>query len=291
MTLPEAEAILTGDDSARVSIRKATFVRAVDGFAQVLMGESQFVCDFGSGYIPTVGETVRVWTVGDQHMLFPAGPRPAVGTVVTVSGDYVTISTTTGQVIAAYAGSAPSSGDRVGIIWSEDGPWCSAALSNTPDAPDPIPDPGKGVLRSAAFRAIDAGSTDRSQARWWTGQPWASQSTFGAWFYGSQIKDTIPAGSTLESMEFYAPRVQESGDAPNFTLHTSGWKQGVPAMSGRLAWNPQPGWNFVPNANWFTALIGGGAWWGIGLDQGGYNKFASLAEDSMSGALRISWRS
>lgn len=291
MIPPEAEAILSGDSGPRLNVRKATFVGVVDRMAQVDMGDSRFVCDFGAGYIPVVGETVRVWSVGDQHLLFPAGPRPAVGTVLTVASGVATINTSTGQVIAAFAGTAPASGDRVGIVWSEDGPWCTQRLSNTPEAPEPIPDPGAGTIRSATFRAIDAGSTDRGSARWWTDQPWASESTFGAWFYGSQIKDTIPAGAQLLSMEMYISRTKLRSELANFTLHQSGWKQGVPVMSGRLAWDPGNGWNYVPNQSWFAALIGGGDWWGIGLDQGGWSRFSSLAEDSMSGALRISWRS
>lgn len=294
MTIPpEAEAILQGDEQPRVAVRKATFVGVVDKFARVDMGDSRFICDFGPGYIPVVGETVRIWSVGDQHLLFPAGPRPNVGTVMTVSTTAASVATSVGTFSMPFAGTAPKSGDRVGIVWSEDGPWCTSTLSSTPPPPEPPPDPGGGTtLRSATFRAIAAGSTDRGQARWWQAQPWASNTTFGAWFYGSQIKDTIPAGAVLESMEIYINRVQDSGAAPNFTLHQSGWMQGVPIMSGALPWDPPNGWNFVPNAAWFTELSGAGStWWGIGLNQGGFNKFASLAQDSMSGALRITWRS
>lgn len=61
-------------------------------------------------------------------------------------------------------------------------------------------------------------------------------------------------------------------------------------MSGPLAWDPANGWNTVPNNGWFAALIAGGAYYGIGLNQGGFNKFASLAEDGFSGALRIKWK-
>lgn len=292
MRPPEADAILNGDDQPRVSVRKATFVGVQSGFAQVDMGDSRFICDFGGGYIPVVGETVRVWSVGDDHLLFPVGPRPNVGTVTTVNSTIANVSTSVGTMSMPFAGTAPTSGDRVGVVWSEDGPWCTSKLSSTVAPPPPVPDPGAGgTLRSATFRAIDAGSTDRGSVRWWTGQPWASDSTYGAWFYGTQIKDTIPAGATLVSMEIYINRVQDSGSMPNFTLHTSPTKAGIPPMSGALAWDPPTGWNYVPNTGWFAALIAGGAYYGVGLNQGGLNKFASLAQDSMSGAIRVSWRS
>lgn len=292
MILPESEAILNGDDAPRVDVRKATFVGVVDKLAQVDMGDSRFVCDFGSGYIPVVGETVRIWSVGDQHMLFPAGPRPTVGTVLTVSGNIATINTSTGSITAAFAGAAPASGDRVGIVWSEDGPWCSQKLSSTPPPPGPIPDPGGGTARSATFRAIDAGSTDRGQARWWNDQPWASTSTYGAWFYGTQFPDTIPASASFVSLEFYVSWQQRQGGIPRFALHDFGFKNGLPNFGAYAEWDPPGGWQTPPNAaGWFNALKRGGGRLGVGLDQGGYNRFSSLAQDSMSGALRVSWRS
>lgn len=293
MTLPEAEAILTSGGGPRINVRKATFVGVVDGFAQVDMGDSRFVCDFGSGYIPVVGETVRVWTVGDQHMVFPAGPRPTVGTVLTVTGDTATVETTVGTVVTTYVGSAPTSGDRVGLVWSEDGPWCAGRLSSTPAPPEPIPDPDpEPVVRSATFRAIDAGSANTGSTNWWQSQPWASETTIGMWFYGTQIKDTIPASAQLVSMDFYASWQQRYGGAPRWGLHGFPSKGGAATVDGAAEWVPAQGWNPIPWAgDWFNALKAGSVYYGIGLNHGGWNKFSSLAQDSMSGALTIAWRS
>lgn len=291
--LPEAEVILAGDEKQqRVAVRPATFVGVVAGSAQVDMGGSRFVCDFGSGYVPVVGETVRVWTVGDQHLLFPAGPRPAVGTVLTASGTSATVSTSAGDFSMPFAGATPTSGDRVGVVWSEDGPWCTSKLSSTPPPPAPIPDPGSGgTVRSATFRVIDTGSTDRSQARWWQSQPWASNSTFGAWFYGTQIRDTIPASAQFQSLEFYVSWQQRQGDSPRFALHNQARKAGLPTFGSVTAWSPGSGWQTPPNAEaWFNALKDGGSMLGVGLNQGGFNKFSSRAQDAASGALRIFWR-
>lgn len=294
--ITEAEVILEQLDSkAKFASRKATFVGIDTGMALVDMGDSRFPCDFGSGYIPGVGETVRILSIGDQHLLFPAGPRPTVGTIQTVSSTLATVVTSAGTFTMPFAGTAPTSGDRVGIVWAEAEPWCTSKLSSSPTPPPPPPpDPGtvEPALRSAEFRAIDAGSTDRGAARWWQSQPWASNTTYGAWFYGGQIKDTIPAGAQLVSMEFYAAWQQRSGSAPNFGLHFSPFKAGLPSVVGTAPWSPAEGWNPLPYAvDWFPNLIAGGSHYGIGLNQGGFNKFSNLVQNAMSGALRITWRS
>lgn len=294
--ISEADVILAGlDGRTKVASRKATFVGIDTGMALVDMGDSRFACDFGNGYIPGPGETVRILSIGDQHLLFPAAARPTVGTVLTVSSASASVATSTGTFSMPFAGTAPTSGDRVGVVWAEGEPWCTSKLSSSPPAPlPPPPDPGtvEPSVRSAEFRAIDAGSTDRSQVRWWTGQPRAGNSTYGAWFYGSQIKDTIPAGAQFVSMEFYAAWWQRRYAAPNFGLHSDPFKAGVPAIVGTAPWAPNEGWNAMPyGADWFPNLIAGGPHYGVGLNQGGDNIFANLAQNAMSGALRITWRS
>lgn len=276
-----------------VAVRKAKFIEPVEGFAVVDMGDSRFTADFATGYVPVMGETVQILSVGGRHLMFPAGPKPAIGTVETVTADVrVTLATSAGNLSMPYAGDAPSPGDQVLILWTEDGPVClGARVSSTPPAPDPIPDPGGGAVRSAVFHAIDAGSTDRNRSRWWQAQPWASNTTYGAWFYGTQIRDTIPAGAELVSLEFFSAWASRSGAPPRFALHNLAGKTGVPVFGAYTAWTPGDGWHVPPMAAaWFAALKAGGPSLGVGLNQGGWNQFSSLAQNSMSGALRISWR-
>ena len=288
--IEEASQILQGLDARTpVAVRKARFVEPRDGFAVVDMGDSRFIADF-VGYVPVAGETVQIVSVGERHLLFPAGPKPGIGTVLTVTAGVVTAQTIAGVVAMPYMGTAPSSGDLIGIAWSE-GPRCLGKLSSTPAPPAPIPDPGGGAVRSATFLATDAGSTDRGAARWWQAQPWASNTTFGAWFYGTQIRDTIPAGASLVSLEFFASWASRSGGAPRFALHNQAVKSAVPAFGAYTEWAPGDGWQTPPMAAaWFAALKAGGASLGVGLNQGGWNQFSSLAQNSMTGAIRISWR-
>lgn len=292
--MTEADVILQGlGDRAVVAVNRGVFVgMSSDLLALVDIGESRFPCDFGSGYIPTVGEPVQVLRIGSTNLLFPIGARPGEGTVLTVTAPLVKVQTSIGDFSMPFVGAAPTSGDRVAVIWSE-GPKCLGKLSTTPTAPKPIPDPTPpATVQSATFNAINAGSTDRGSVRWWTDQPNAGNTSYGAWFYGTQIKDTIPAGAVFVSLEFFVHRTKDSGGAPRFTLHSDPFVSGIPAMSAYTDWDPAEGWQTPPDpAGWFAELKAGGSRYGVGLNQGGYNIFASLAQDRSSGALRISWRS
>lgn len=273
-----------------VTARIGTYVGIDEGQALIDMDDSRFPVAWWGGYVPAINEPVNLLSVDGRWFL--AGPtqgKPGTGVVMTVGSGLVTVTTDFGEFTMPSVGTAPTSGQTVGISWP--GPVCIGALSVQPVNPDAPPAPGGGgsTVRTATFRAIDAGSTDRGAVRWWTGMPYASDSTYGAWFYGTQIKDTIDAGSQILSAEIFINRVQDQGSDPNFTLHTSARKTGIPSMSSIVTWDPDNGWNDLP-PTWGAALIAGGAYYGIGLNQGGYNKFASLAQDGSSGAIRIKWR-
>ena len=291
--IEEAAQILHGLDARTpVTVRKATFVEPRAGFAVVDMGDSRFIADF-VGYVPVAGETVQIVSVGERHLLFPAGPKPGIGTVLTVTAGVITAQTIAGVVAMPYMGTAPSSGDLIGIAWSE-GPRCLGKLSSTPAPPAPIPDPGGGAVRSATFLATDTGSTDRHQARWWTDRPRAGNTTFGVWIHGEQFRGTIPAVSTLVSFEIFVSYQQRKGGAPRWALHNLAAKTGVPVFGAYTEWAPPAGWQTLPDpmaAAWFAALKAGGTALGFGLNQGGDNIFSSRTDNSLSGAARISWRS
>lgn len=286
--IDEVAAIFDGQDQP--AVRLARFAEmGSDGSAYVDMETSRFVAE-STGYVPQVGETVQILSVGRRHLMFPARALPGTGIVMTVTDGVANVQTVVGEFSMPYVGVAPTSGDLVGISWSEQ-PFVIGKLSQQPDAPEPIPDPGGSTVRSATFMVIDTGSTDRDKSRWWQAQPWASNTTYGAWFYGTQIRDTIPAGASLVSLEFYVSWAQRQGGDPRFALHNLASKSGVPVMQPYTQWSPGGGWQTPPMAAaWFAELKAGGSALGIGLNQGGYNKFSSRAQNSMTGALRISWK-
>ena len=286
-----------GERFSRWSGRVGRYVGNDGPSALVDIGGQRVTMPFFGGTVPQINESVHVWSFdGAMFMAGPTTAKPGMGVVATVSGDYVTVMTDFGDFVMPYAAPdidapAPTSGDSVGIDWSS-GPKCYR-LSTSPDPVPPPPDPG-GVgaeVKTAEFRAIDAGSTDRGAPRYWQPEVWASNTTYGFWFYGNQIKDTVPADAEFVSLEVYVSWRQRSGGAPRWVLHDAGAKVGIPGVSPYTEWAPGAGWQPLPDQlGWFNALKAGGPYAGIGLNQGGWNKFSSLAQDGLSGALRIKWR-
>lgn len=288
------------DQKSKVTTRVGVYVGNDGNTALVDLGDQRVPVAFATAWVPEVNEPVYVDTIdGVSRLVGPTTPKPGMGVVVSLdaSGDYVTVMTDFGNYLMPYAAPdpdapAPTSGDSVGIDWSS-GPKCYR-LSTSPDPVVPPPDPGGGSTPQTftqEFRAVDAGTT-HPNGDWWQREVWAADGNVGAWFYGSQIRDTIPNGALFLSLEVSINRIQRFGSAPNWALHDLPGKSGVPSFFGQTSWHPGgDGWQTPPNPqSWFDALKAGGNARGIGLNRGGYNKFSSLAQDGRSGALRISWR-
>lgn len=284
--------------------RAATYVGRYVGndgpLALVDLGAERLPVPFLTATVPEVNEPVHVWSIdGALFLMGPTAAKPGLGTVITVSGTLARVATDFGERVMAWGppSDPPTSGDAVSINWSS-GPTCMKLSTSPPPVtppPAPTPTPGGGggpQVRSQVFRAIDAGSTDRGAPRWWTDRPYASNTTFGAWFYGTQIKDTIPAGAEFVDLQIYIAYHQRQGAAPRFALHNQAGKGPVPGFGGYVEWAPAGGDFRTPPdpAGWFHALKQGGDRFGVGLNQGGYNIFRSLAQDGQSGALKITWR-
>ena len=296
-----------GDAARKEVTRKSTVIPRIgryvgaDGMnASVDLGDQRVPVQFATAWVPQINEAVWVDSVdGTLRLIGPTSPKPGIGVVETITGGSAVVQTDFGKftMVVAPTDPMPTSGDTVGIQWSSQ-PWCTLLVDvPDPDVPPPPPVGGGSELRTVEFRAIDAGSTDRDRPRWWQAQPWASESTYGAWFYGQQIKDTIPAGAQLHyvdgvpQLQFFVAWNRRRYGGSRFALHSDPVKAGVPAMSGSTVWNPGDGWQTPPNAQeWFDALKAGGSRFGVGLNQGGWEEFKSLAQDGMSGALRITWR-
>jgi len=286
----------TVGQKSTVTPRIGKYVGADGLNALVDLGGARVPVQFATPWVPQINEPVWVDSVdGRLRLIGPTQPKPGIGVVETINpaGTTAVVQTDFGKYTLTVAPTdpRPSSGDTVGIQWSTQ-PWCTLLVDlPDPEAPMSASAPAERPIKSAEFRAIAAGSTDRGAPRWWTGRPMSRDSTYGAWFYGQQIKDTIPAGAEFVSLEFYVAWATRRYGGSRFTLHSDATRGGLPAMSGYTVWDPDAGWQTPPDpAGWFAALKAGGDRFGVGLNQGGWEEFKSLAQDGLSGALRIKWR-
>lgn len=286
-----AAALFGLGDGSRVTVWLAKFVSRDGGTAQ---------CDVSNGdavgrvaaqtmteYRPAVGEAV--WLLAIDGKFYLTGPvimPPPLGTVVSAASDFVTVDTDIGQVQATYnQGDTLSASQQVRLVWS-DGPHVVGVLSTNPPPVDPpAPPAGSGPsLHVDTFAAIDAGSY--LGGRWGQSQPWASNSALGAWFLGSKVRDTL-RGAPVSRIEMWVDLASKFGDPPNIGLHPHDVvPAGAPTITDA---RPIP----VTSGTWlelpvdFGQALSNGSAAGIGLAHGGFNKFASLAADAQSGALRI----
>jgi hypothetical protein len=231
---------------------------------------------------------------GVLRLTGPTLPKPGIGVVATITGTTATVTTAFGDYTFPVAPTdpMPTSGDTVGLHWSEQR-WCTLLIDvPEPPPPPPPPSPGGGEVKTAEFRATFAGSTDRGSPRYWTSEVYASNTTYGVWVYGNALKDTIPAGAQFVSLEVYVSWRKRSGGAPRWVLHNLTSLSAVPSVSSYTEWSPPSGGYVVPPdpEGWFNALKAGGPWSGIGFNQGGYSIAHNLVANSMSGALRVRWR-
>jgi hypothetical protein len=238
-----------------------------------------------TAYRPEIGERVFLLAVsGAFYLVGPAMPKPARGTVTQVSPSAVTLDTDMGPVTATYdAGVTLSASQVVKLLWSE-GAHVVGVLAAPPIPPAPPPSPiAAATTHIDVFQPLDAGSF--SDGSWRQQQPRAADGVLGAWFYGSKIRDSL-LGAPVSRVELWSTLTQRDGAAPNIGLHSHAAKPAGPPTITTATPIPVPerGWVQLPvSFGQYLANTDGG----IGLDHGGTNTFRSLADDPMSGALRI----
>jgi hypothetical protein len=278
-----------------VSVQVGYFREMAGNRVVVDVGGGRIPADVATAFRPEPNEPVMLLFVdGLPTMLGPAVPKAGQGLVESVDGDYAIISTDMGSVRAPYPeGLLVAPGDLVKLLWS-DGPFVVAVMSTTPAKPPVPPPPGGGGVSAhqATFTAVQSGSWQLNGSRWSTPEPRASDGYLGAWHYGSKIADTIPASASVSGLEIFVESVSRFGSAPVFGLHSQQAQGGAPDVFDAFPWAVVDGWNSVPDAHrdvWFAALRAGGGKFGVVLNHGGVNRFASVGAEPQSGALRVSW--
>lgn len=255
-----------------------------------------------TAYRPEINE--RVWVAvidGVPYMLGPTIPKPASGEVVSSGSGVVVVSTDVGEITATHnSGETFADGAIVKLAWSE-GAHIIGTLSS-PVVPEEVPPaPGQGGrLVDVEFTSIDSGSYQGGFG-WRIDDVWSSASNYGAWFYGTKIRDTIPPTATIVKAEIYLPRPDRLLGARPFGRHPHATKPGgAPSISATTTLPDASGWRNPPGnpgngtEGWVpipTSLIDhlktnvGG----LGFDLGGWNVWAGRQRDGQSGTIRVTY--
>jgi hypothetical protein len=243
---------------------------------------------FATAWRPVVNDPVWVDIIdGVAWLVGPTAPQASDGTVVSVGGGLVVVSTDIGEIEATYDSGATLTAGQSVKLYASGGYHVVGVKSSSPVAPTPAPGGGgSGGEVTQTFTAVDSGSF---QSYWWTNRVYASSSNEGCWFYGSKISDTIPASATILAVDILIDAVQIQGGDPIFTTHPHYSRPaGSPGLSGGTAVDVTgPGWWGLP-ASFGDALKAGGGAAGVGCNHGGYNIFTAAPGDS--GSLRIRYR-
>ena len=290
-------------DEAEVILRKLagkSQVRILPAVYRGLDDDRRALVDFAggrvpayilSGMAPVVNEAVWVQIVdGVAYVHGPTVPRPDEGTIVSATAGDAIVTTTVGDVPASYESGIPlGAGDIVRLVWGPSGAWI---LGVTVEAAPPVipPDPGGGGgRRTVEFTALDSGSFQAGYG-WRTNDVWSSASNYGAWFYGTQIMDTIPDSAVIvgNPQIYLPPPVRLLGARP-FGRHGATSKPGGDLSFADLSTlGGTSGWVEFPASliNHLKSNPGG-----LGFALGGYNIWPGTQRDGQSGKVRVTFDS
>lgn len=285
----EADAIL------RIVGEKAS-VRLISGAYRGLDDTFRAVVDFDGGrvpayllgYRPEVNEPVWVMVVdGVAYVCGPGVPRPSEGTVVSVDAVAHTavVSSDVGEVTVGYpAALLLAPGDLVRLVWHGGG-WVLDIITAAV-APDVPTGPSAGGRNTVEFTAIDSGSYQPGFG-WRTNDVWSSASNKGAWFYGSQIRDTIPDSASIVSAEIFLPNPSKLTGARPFGRHTYDTKPGgEPTITDTSTLGGTSGWVSIPTSHIDYLKSNAG---GVGFALGGWWIWAGTQGNGSSGRLRVTY--
>lgn len=285
----EADAVL------RLVGGKST-VRMIPGSYRGLDSTYRAVVDFDGGRVPAyllgfrpeVNEPVWVMVVdGVAFVAGPGVPKPATGTVVSADAGTHTavLSTDVGEVTVSYpAALLLTVGDLVRVLWHGGG-WIVDIVASAV-APDVPPPPSTSGRKTVEITAIDSGSYQAGYG-WRTNEVWSSASNRGAWFYGSQIRDTIPDSASIVSAEIFLPNPSNQIGARPFGRHTYDSKPGgAPTITDTSTLGGTSGWVGIPTSHidYLKANPGG-----FGFDLGGWWIWAGTQGNGSSGRLRVTY--
>lgn len=274
-----------------VGMKMGTLVARSGSQVLVNLGETTALLSVSAQQLPPAGHPVVVQTLdGRVSVTGPARSLPGRGVITALGSPRVSVLAWDVTYTLPVAGSyTPSLNDQVSITWDLDGGLVVGSIS----APTNVTPPEQNTpgpvqqFHPPPFTAVDSGSFQ--SGRWTKADVWASDSLVGAWFHGTGIADSIPDSAEILGAAIYLPATRTGGAPPNLQLHTSATKPSGSVVFTGAQYQPpgRTGWQPLPTSfiDYLKSNPGG-----IGLNHGGYNIYASRGQDSLTGALDITWR-
>lgn len=237
-------------------------------------------------WVGLLGSTMMVLGPVPPSKLATAAGSPTSGLVTVVGDDSVSYT-------VAANGFTITSGTRVLLDWGDRGGYVVALVSADPLTGTPVTGGGNagGVApKTKTFNPTGSGTQNSSygslagSGNFWTPQVYCGDTTLGAYFYGSQIGDTIPNGATILSGSIRLVEISGSGSAPSLGTHSLGGPSGG-LVVGNVMGIPGGSGAKKLSAAILNALKTGAAK-GIATAHGGYHIFGPA---SQCGAITITW--
>lgn len=242
------------------------------------------------GVAPIPGRQVWVLYVGDAAVCLGMLPRSAMGLVQgAAAAGRVPVKGDDGKTYSLpYLGTAPGNGTRVALDWSTGG-HVQGVMSAEPEGSDYVPPdtaPPSGETRTITINPIDSGSYSNSNASWFGTAVASDSNSRGAYFYGTQVRDSIPAGATIVRAEFFAAFELAQYAGVQIGASTLAGKAGAPAWAtGAIDIGLASGWKNI--AGLMPSLRSTGR--SIATGNTGYSRL-SRAGVANAGALSITFR-
>jgi hypothetical protein len=287
-------------DAAEVilqALADKSHVRFLPAIYRGLDGDLRALVDFNGGRVPAyilpgmapmLNESVWVEVVdGVAYLHGPTTLRSDEGTIVTAADGVAAVTTATGDATAAYEDGIPlSPGDVVRLSWGPSGAWIlGVAIEAVPPDVPPSPD-SVGDRRTVEFSALDSGSYQPGYG-WRTKDVWSSENNSGGWFYGTQIKDTIPDTASIVTAQIYLPAPTKLSGARPFGRHGHASKPGgALTFSDTSTLAGTSGWVDIPTSLIDHLKVNDG---GLGFGTGGYNIWPGTQRDGQSGKVRVTF--
>jgi hypothetical protein len=242
------------------------------------------------GMAPMLNEPVWVEIVdGVAYMHGPTTLRSDEGTIVTAADGVAELTTATGDVTASYENGIPlTPGDVVRLSWGPSGAWIMGVAVEAVPPVVPPSTGGGGGRRTVEFTALDSGSFQPGYG-WRTNEVWSSLSNRGAWFYGSQLRDTIPDSASIVSAQIYLPAPAKIVGGRPFGRHSFDSKPAGAITATDTSTLPgTSGWVDIPTSLIDHLKSNPG---GLGFNNGGDNRWPGTQRDGQSGRVRVTFDS